>query len=168
MPWLASLAFHTCVSPSFVISGYKTGLLLGAGVVLLLGINFAFDRRDEAAGCDLGDHVWDCSVRYITKEFPTLGKLTKSDRDAWMNVQKDACIEHHIAIAPSAPSEEIAVYCGCYAKDFIELLTPRRLSYLEHTSELPPDMKHELDVRTPECARLANSVNSQMPRNQTR
>ena len=141
-----------------MIARLNTALFLAVGVLLLFGINFSFDRVGEALGCDLSDHAWECIVHHITSELPAVGKLTKSDRDAWMSAQKAACVEHHIAIASSAPSKEIVVYCGCYAKDFVELLTPRRLSYLEHTSELPPEMKQELDDRTLECARLANSV----------
>jgi hypothetical protein len=151
-----------------MISRLKTGLFLAAGIVLLLGLNFFFDRLDEATGCDLADHAWDCAVSHTWKAFHNWMyaddyKQFLTDgpaHDSFIRSLRVACIEHHKAKQPTLEktNEQIAAYCDCYAENLAALAAPTDLRYIAHHEEAPSGLKQRLDERAPECARLADSI----------
>jgi hypothetical protein len=151
-----------------MISRLKIGLFLAAGVVLLLGANFAFDRVDEALGCGLGDHAWDCVVQYGWKavhnwwaaddyrQFLEDGPA----RAEFLSNTKTQCVAYHKAqhIAQDKTDEQIVAYCGCWAQTLVALATPTDLRYIARHEVAPQRLQQELEARTPQRADLANSV----------
>jgi hypothetical protein len=146
-----------------MISRLKAGLFLMTGVVLVLGVNFGFDRVDEALGCDLGDHAWGCAVQYGWKAVHNWWAADNyrqflvdgPNRDAFVNNAKKSCIESYKG---AGTDEQIAAFCRCWAGNLADLATPTDLRYIARHEEPPLRLQQQLDERASACGRQPNGV----------